>query len=38
MMKGTGDSGFDKLQSAIPNITSADMLAEQDRRMAEPRR
>ena len=41
MMKGTGDvvtGWLNKLQSAIPNITSADMLAEQDRRMAEPRR
>ena len=41
MIKGTGDvvtGWLNKLQSAIANITSANMLAEQDRRMAEPRR
>jgi len=39
MMRGDGDvvSGWkNKLQSAIANITSAGMLAEQHRKMAEP--
>jgi len=39
MMKGEGDvvSGWkNKLQSAIANVTPADMLAEQHRKMAEP--
>jgi uncharacterized protein len=41
MMKGKGDvvtGWLNKLQSAIANITPADMLAEQHRRMAQPRR
>jgi short-subunit dehydrogenase len=40
MMKGKGDvvtGWLNKLQSAIANITPADMLAEQHRRMAQPR-
>jgi short-subunit dehydrogenase len=41
MMKGKGDvvtGWLNKLQSVIANITPADMLAEQHRRMAQPRR
>ena len=41
MMKGEGDvvAGWqNKLQAAIANMTPAGMLAEQHRRMAEPRK